>query len=134
MILRWALVSIDVDKLSLMFFLLQNILHFYLSSCPHHLYFAPDFSLSVSKGSRGSSWVATSLSFPLRLLNHSTVACSIRAEPTPGSLPEASARRSPLLPAHLSDPLRMEHHCPGCYLMAPIHRQTKQRARPPPSP
>lgn len=89
---------------------------------------------SASKSPHGSSWVAASLSFPLMHLSHSAVACPIRAERTPGSLPEAFARRSPPLPAHLSDPLRMEHHCPGCYLMAPLHRQTKLRGYPPPSP
>lgn len=86
---------------------------------------------SASKSPHGSSWVAASLSFPLMHLSHSAVACSIRAERTPGSLPEAFARRSPPLPAHLSDPLRMERHCPGCYLMAPLHRQTKLRGCPP---
>lgn len=68
----------------------------------HHLSIAP--TSTASKDARGSSWVATSFSFPLRLSSHSVVACSVRAERTPGSPPEASARRSPLLPAHLREP------------------------------
>lgn len=59
---------------------------------------------SASKATRGSGWVATSFSFPLMLSSHSAVACSVRAERTPGSPPEASARRSPPLPAHLREP------------------------------
>lgn len=89
--------------------------------------FACSHTYSASKGTSGSGWVATSFSFPPRLSSHSAVACSVRAERTPGSPPEASVRRSPPLPAHLRA-LRMEHHCPGCYLMAPLNRQTKPKA------
>lgn len=71
----------------------------------HHLYLASIMAYSASKAPHGSSWVAASLSFPLMLPSHWAVACSIRAERTPGSLPEVFTRRSPPLPAHLSDPL-----------------------------
>lgn len=61
-------------------------------------------TFSASKDTRGSGWMTTSFSFPLMLSSHSAVACSVRAERTPGSPPEASARRSPPLPAHLREP------------------------------
>lgn len=64
----------------------------------------PSRTYSASKGPRGTGWMATSFSFPLMLSSHSAVACSVRAERTPGSPPEASARRSPPLPAHLREP------------------------------
>lgn len=70
----------------------------------HHLSLAPIRTYSASKGTRGTGWVATSFSFPLVLSSHSAVACSVRAEQTPGSPPEACARRSPPLPAHLREP------------------------------
>lgn len=70
----------------------------------HHLSLAPIHTYSASKGTPGSSCMATSFSFPLMLSSHSAVACSVRAEQTPGSPPEASARRSPPLPAHLREP------------------------------
>ncbi len=81
--------------------LLSNpLLSFYLSITFHLL---PSRTSSASKGTRGSSWMATGFSFPLMLSSHSAVAC-VRAERTPGSPPEASARRSPPLPAHLREP------------------------------
>ena len=70
----------------------------------HHLSLAPIHTYSASKGTLGSSWMATSFSFPLMLSSHSAVACSVRAEQAPGSPPEASARRSPPLPAHFREP------------------------------
>lgn len=82
--------------------LLSSSLH---PSPLHHFSLARIQTLPASKATRGSGWVATSFSFPLMLSSHSAVACSVRAEWTPGSPPEASARRSPPLPAHLREAL-----------------------------
>lgn len=94
---------------------------------------APILTYLASKGARGSSWMATSFSFPLMLSSHSAVACSVRAEQTPGSPPEASARRSPPLPAHLREPSEW-----SAIVLAVIRwphstgRQSQEPAPPPP--
>lgn len=82
----------------------HSFFQFFLLLPLHHLSLAPIRTCSASKATRGSGWVATSFSFPLLLSSHSAVACSVRAERTPGSPPEASTRRSPALPAHLREP------------------------------
>lgn len=100
---------------------------------PHHpLSLAPILTYSASKGTHGSSWMATSFSFPLMLSSHSVVACSVRAEQTPGSRPEASARRSPPLPAHLREPSEW-----SAIVLAVIwwpHSTGRQRQEPAPHP
>lgn len=106
---RFSLVFPSCNHLSFPSFsfppLLSTVLLSSLLLLPlHHLFLAPIPTYSASKATRGSGWVATSFSFPLMLSSHSAVACSVRAEQTPGSPPEASARRSPPLPAHLREP------------------------------
>lgn len=110
----------EIGKIDSIYIMHNNLHHpecfflllYYLISVFHVLHFGSTADLSfasiltssASKGTRGSSWMATSFSFPLLLCSHSVVACSVGAEQTPGSLPETSARRSPPLPAHLRQP------------------------------
>lgn len=69
---------------------------FLASSCPYRA--------QHQRAASGSSWVATSFSFPVLLCSHWAAPRSVRAERTPGSPPEALASRSPLLPARLREP------------------------------